>query len=384
MNSNSYLRTEKLFKVGFLGGGYDSAVGRAHKIAVEMDDLFEVVTGCFSLNNESNIKTATHYHIESERTYLNIDNLIKSENSKIDALVILTPTDQHKDQVIRAVSAGIPVICEKALVASSEDALAVKNQLDKCSGFLAVTYNYTGYPMLRELKYIIETGRLGDVQQINIEMPQEGFSRLDKTGKPIVPQNWRLKDEYVPTVSLDLGIHIHNVVSFLVRKRPLRVASLSGSYGNYNQITDSINCIAEYEDGISANIWYGKTAIGYRNGLRVRVFGSKGGAEWLQTDPEILYFSDCFGNRYTVDRASPDIEIANMERYTRFKAGHPAGFVEAFANYYVDIADQLSNYLSGKKPSNSYVFGIDEALNGIVFLEAISDSVKTMDWVEVQ
>ena len=164
---------------------------------------------------------------------------------------------------------NVPIICEKALVTCSEEATDIRALLLERAGFLAVTYNYTGYPMIRELRQMIAQGRFGKIQQIHIEMPQEGFARMGNNGNPIVPQDWRLHDGPVPTISLDLGVHLHMMVRFLTGEKPMEVAATSNTYGNFAQITDNVSCIARYTNNLNCNIWYSKTALGYRNGLKL-------------------------------------------------------------------------------------------------------------------
>jgi predicted dehydrogenase len=373
----------KKISVAFLGGAYNSAVGKVHRIAIEMDQRFELVAGCFSRDSEENSKTAELYGVGEDRIYASIDDLLKNEKSQLDAIVILTPQDQHMDQVLDCLDAGLPVVCEKALVASVRDALAIRDRLAETGGFLAVTYNYTGYPMFRELGEMIRQDKLGKIQQIHIEMPQEGFSKLALDGSPIVPQDWRLRDEKIPTISLDLGVHLHMAISFLTNEKPEKLVAVGDSLGNFSQITDNIICTAKYTNNLTCNIWYSKTAFGYRNGLKVRVFGDKGSGEWFQDNPEYLNIADEYGRKFILDRASPDAKISNEDRYTRFKAGHPAGFIEAFANYYCDIADALDQYRRNNSTANPYVFGIDEALEGIMMLEAIAESCSSCSWVEL-
>ncbi|WP_414159395.1 Gfo/Idh/MocA family protein [Pseudomonas sp. BNK-45] len=375
---------KRKLKVAFLGGGFDSAVGRAHRAAIEMDQRFEVVSGCFSRKPEVSSSTALKYRIDPERSYSDLDQFLSNETRKIDAVAIMTPQDQHADHVIRCLEAGLPVICEKALVGSVEEAISIREKLLSSQGFLAVTYNYTGFPILRELKYMIQRGHLGKIQQVQIEMPQEGFARLGAGGLPLIPQEWRLQDNQIPTLSLDLGVHIHMMIRFLTGERPLEVVSTSKSYGNFKKVTDSISCLSNYSNDLTCNIWYSKSALGYRNGLKLRVFGSNGSAEWIQENPEHLNMADNSGNRLLVDRASNNINISNQPRYTRFKAGHPAGFIEAFANYYYDVADALECYLLKKgSHSQEYVFGINESLEGLQMLEAISRSSINKCWEKV-
>lgn len=369
--------------VAFFGGGVNSAVGRAHRAAIEMDGRFAVVAGAFSRDAAINGETAREYGVAAERTYDGLDTLLHAEAERIDAIVVLTPTDCHVEHVLRCLEARAPVICEKALACTPQQSRTILDAAVRSNAFLAVTYNYTGYPILRELRRMMRSGELGRIEQIHIEMPQEGFSRRDANGNPIKPQAWRLRDTGVPTVSLDLGTHVHSIVGFLTGEHPVELISTSDNFGNFKNIVTNVVCTARYTGDLLCNIWYGKTALGYRNGLRVRVFGEKGAAEWFQQDSEYLSYADNRGRKMTLDRASPEIELANEYRYTRFKAGHPTGFIEAFANYYADVADALCVHLDGGDAANPYVLGVDVAHEGLQMLEAMAESAVSRSWVSV-
>ncbi|MBU2760473.1 Gfo/Idh/MocA family oxidoreductase [Acidithiobacillus sp. RW2] len=372
------------FKVAFLGGAYESAVGRVHRTALEMDQHFELVAGCFSRNKEANKLSAIWYGIDPDRTYNTLVELLLAETCNIDAIVILSPQDQHAQHILACLDAEVPVICEKALVATVDEAVSIQKKLSSNNGFLVVISNYTGYPILRELKHMIEQNVFGSIQQLHMEMPQEGFSRLDADGAPVIPQEWRLRDGPIPTISLDLGVHLHMMARFLTGERPNEVIAVSDSNGNFKQVTDNVSCLIKYSNNLNCNVWYSKTALGYRNGLKLRVFGEKGSAEWVQENPEYLQMADDSGGRFIIDRASKGIKIANQSRYTRFKAGHPAGFIEAFANYYYDIANALECYLTGNCCfKHEYIFSIDESLEGLRMLNAIAKSSIRKCWETV-
>ncbi len=374
---------EKL-KIAFLGGAINSAVGSAHYSAIRLVNQFELVAGCFSLDKEFNQRTAEQYHVGLNRIYNNIDELIEKEKNNLNAIVVLTPTDQHAEHVIKFIRNNIPVICEKALACTISEAENIKRELEKNKGYLSVIYNYLGYPVFRELRYLILNGNLGKIHHIQIEMPQEGFDRVDTDGNPIVPQTWRLHDGIIPTISLDLGVHLHIMIKYLTGEKPLGVTALSKSFGNFQTVKDDISCIIEYSNDIVCNMWYSKIAIGNRNGLKLRIYGEQGSAEWLQEDPEHLKLADNRGKRWTLDRGSNDAKVCNQPRYSRFKAGHPAGFIEAFANYYTDIAGSLQSYNQNKTAYlNDDCFGITEALEGLHLLDTITRASSSKTWEEI-
>jgi predicted dehydrogenase len=369
--------------IGFIGGGINSAVGNTHRIASQMDNRMKLVAGCFSTHQEINYETGKKWGVKESRIYDSWNELLEKEKGKLDAVCILTPTNIHSEMVIKALEMGYAVICEKAMGKNLNEAKRICDAAKKNKSFLAVTYNYTGYPMLRELKNMVETGKLGKISQIQIEMPQEGFARLDKNGNKPTPQKWRLEDGEIPTVSLDLGVHLHHIVYFLTQEKPIEVAALQSSYGHFKNVMDNVMSIARYTNDISVQVWYTKSAIGNRNGLKVRIYGEKAGAEWYQMNPEEIKYTDKNGRREIMDRAS-SVTISDELRYNRFKSGHPAGFIEAFANYYYDIAKDLEEYKETGEMVSKYVFGCDIAKDGLEMLEAIEKAASNKTWEKVK
>lgn len=375
--------TDKVIRLAFIGGGINSAVGMCHKIAAQMDGRFIIKSGCFSRHNEINLKTAEQWNIQKRHLYETPEDLLENEKDNVDIIVVLTPTPSHFKLVTAAIKAGYDVICEKSLATSSKEIDSINKVVKKHNAFLMVTYNYTGYPMLRELYTLIKQEKLGKINQIQIEMPQEGFARLDKKGEPVKPQDWRLHDSKVTTISLDLGIHLVHMINFLSGKDPIEVVSTQASHGHFNEITDNIMCIARYTDELLCQIWYSKTALGESNGLKVRVYGDKSSAEWYQMKPEHLTINNQFGEKQIMTRASCSAHESTIEHYNRFKAGHPAGFLEAFANHYYDLADSYIEFLEKGSTSSPWVFSSEVARDGIAMLEAIATSSEKHQWQKI-
>ena len=375
--------TSEPLKLGFIGGALNSAVGETHKICSQMDNRWALTSGCFSRHAELNRYTAEMWGVNQSRVYANYLDLFEAEKNRLDAIAVLTPTPSHAEIVIAALEHGYPVICEKALAKSVEEAVRIEEARKRVNGYLAVTYNYTGYPMVRELREVIRRGDLGDLQQIHVEMPQEGFLRLNDSDSVSTPQDWRLKDHKIPTLSLDLGVHVHHMVNFLSAERPIELVALGSSNGVFENITDNTMCIARYTGDLDCQFWYGKTSLGHSNGLRVRVYGNEGSAEWFQLHPEELLLHNRKGGEFVLKPSSSDLIVAGEDRYNRFKPGHPTGFIEAFANLYYDLADSLSRYKANENHESSWVFGAEVALEGLSMLEAIAESAKAHSWQPV-
>ena len=184
-------------------------------------------------------------------------------------------------------------------------------------------------------------------------------------------------------MSLDLGIHTHHLVQFLLESEPEAVVATQSHHGLITNVVDYVSCLAKYPDDVDVNMWFGKCSLGSRNGLRIRVYGELASCEWLQANPEELRFADREGHIRILDRASPGTLVAGDVRYTRFKAGHPAGFIEAFANLYWDLADSLIAHQETGKFDSEFVFGAVHAARGLAMMESISNSSLTGSWQRV-
>jgi predicted dehydrogenase len=283
----------------------------------------------------------------------------------------------HYENIRTLLECKIPVICEKPLVSTVDEAETLKSLAKE--SFLVVTNNYSGYPMLRELKARIERGDFGDIINIRLQMPQETFMRPPKNIN--YPQPWRLNDGSIPMICLDLGVHLHHLMVFLTGKEPLKVMAEFNSFSKY-KVIDDVNIWLEFDDSSKASMWMSKSALGHRNGMAVDVFGTKGSASWVQMKPEILNLAYFDGTKSVVDRGCECL-VANLPRYARMTSGHPAGFIEAFANLYYDIADTLTQFKDHGTWSNPYVFGLEHALNGLKMFNQAGKAHETPNWVEV-
>lgn len=374
-------------RVAFLGGGIDSAVGGAHMAAIALDQKFQVVAGCFGRDSTINSQSGERYRIRPERVHSSAESLLAAERESIDAVVILTPTDQHFDHVRLCLEHGLPVICEKSLTSTVEESRELASIVHKTQGFLSVIFNYTGYPMLREIREFIRSGRLGSLHQLNVEMPQEGFLRTDGNMQPIRVQDWRLQAQVpIPVVSLDLGVHLHSIISFLTGQQPLSVVAQTRSRGHFNGVADNVMALVQCSNDLDVQMWFSKTALGYRNGLRIEAFGDRGSVSWVQENPEEFSFADNLGNRRRYDRGCMELTVCREDRYQRFKAGHPSGFIEALANYYWDVDLALREYQCGTGARffpASPVFHERHALEGMQLMQAIQSSSLSRLWVDL-
>ena len=368
-------------KAAFLGGGINSAAGNAHYCAITLDGAFDLVAGCFSRNPEINAATAKKYNVADGRYWTDWKEALKREKDNIDVVVVLTPTPHHYEIARYCILNGYPVICEKSLAMNVENARELLQITREKNGFLVVTYNYTGYPMLRELKRMIAGGGLGKIVHFQALMPQEGYLRKDSKGDKFKPQQWRLADNKIPLIHLDLAVHLHEIIYYLTGLKPYEVISDQSAKGFYENVTDNVECLVRYENDVGGHLWFSKSALGYRNGLKVEIFGSEASAAWVQSNPEEITVSYADGRRVIVDGGYSGVIVSGG--YNRFKAGHPAGFIEASANVYKDIALALADYKRAGTWSSDEIFGVELVLDGMLFFEAMVNSAVSGRWERV-
>ncbi len=368
----------KPLKLGFIGGALDSAVGYAHFSSCMMDKRWNLVAGAFSTDERANREAGKTYKISTRRIYGDWRNMLVREMGFLDAVAVLTPTPSHYEIVTECLKQGLPVICEKALATNSNEIRVMEKIRKEHMGFLAVTYNYSGYPMVRELRNIIRKGTLGRILHFQAEMPQEGYRRVDGAGNKLHPQEWRLHDGSVPIIYVDLAVHLHHLIHYLVEQKPIEVVADQTTCGWFDVI-DNVSCLCRYTDDISGQMWFSKSALGFRNGLKIRICGSDASAEWVQANPEELMICHADGRREIRDRGA-DSHVASLPRYTRFKVGHPAGFIEAFANLYVDISECLRAFQRTGKWESQEVFNAELALEGLCMFEAMVRSASSKQW----
>jgi len=369
-------------KIAFIGGGCNSAVGYAHYCASHLDGACQLVAGAFSRDERINAISARQYAVPPKAVFADWRELIAQSKRHLDALVVLTPTPSHEEIVCAALQAGLSVICEKSLTQDVESALRIEQVAKKSSAKLLVSYNYSAYPMVRELRARIASGQLGKIRHLQVEMPQEGFVRLQEGGKRPSPQQWRLVDGAIPTIHLDLTTHLHHLVYFLTAKHPDQVFADHNSFGWFDTVIDDATAVVKYEDDITCRYWVSKASLGYKNGLSIRVAGDLGSASWVQGIPEELNLNFVDGRREIVERGSPCLVGNNLE-YNRFKAGHPAGFIEAFANLYRDFASALRYPESKQGVDVLRDYGLAPALEGLQLMQAMSQSHQNKQWIQL-
>lgn len=375
---------KEALRIGFIGGSLKSAIGNVHRISCQMDAKFTLVSGCFSRTPTIGELTGREWGIARERVYSNIDEFVAAEANHLDAVAVLTPPQFHAEIIVQLIRNGIAVISEKPLTSSVAEALLIKSVLDSSEKRLFVTFNYTGYPMVRELRARIQRGDLGRLTHIRITMQQESYVRQDSTGIVVPPQKWRLQDGLIPTVSLDLGMHVIQLQRFLYDDSATVVHSRASSFGAFPEVIDDVDIHYKLQSGVEVHGWWGKSSLGYANGLSVEVFGSEASGRWVQTEPEYLQLRTSTGETLVLHRGSSCCVEGSRLRYQRFKAGHPSGFIEAFANLYRDFAGELLPELPEDHYHPSRELNFQQSLEILTLLELASESAASGRDVDVR
>ena len=366
-----------------LGGGINSAVGRVHRSALWLCEReIIILNGVFS--REEDIQAESHRTWYAKDAVMHIDFkslLHQYKASAKDVIVlVLLPSPDHFDAVMLALSLGYSVICEKPGCTSHEQALYIRDCIRSNNSFFRTTFNYCGYPMLREIRAMLESECLGELRQIRIEMPQEGLVRPPLVqGVKQAPQKWRLSDGSIPTVCLDLGVHLYHMLAYLTGNQFDPIFSQFSNHTSYSEILDTMNTLfISRNTALEGSMWITKSAIGYRNGLEVKVFGTEGSLAWKQTESERIEYAPQRGHTQIIERGA-DCVVAQQKRYERMKPGHPAGFIEAFSNLYMDIADEYYNWkysLHCGADTDTHLLGIESVCNVMAFFEECSTYIR--------
>ncbi len=357
-------KINKPLKLSFIGGGINSSIGKMHLLSSQLEKNFEIVSGFFSRNIKDNIRSQKEYIISRDRIYNNLIELVENEMNLVDFFVILTPTPNHFEVLKYLISKNVNIICEKPILSNLKEVKIIQSKLKNYKKKIYVTYNYTGYPAIREIQQIINKKKLGKLLSYNLFMTQESFLRNQSKDQKL--KNWRKYDGEISNLYLDLGIHLYNLSFFLLNIKPQSVFSDNIYYKN--KLSDS-KIFLNYSNGTKGLFWISKSSIGNKNDLRIELFFENCSIKWSQNDLEFIYINLPNGSQKRIDR-SVNSKVFNNNRYNRYRMGHPSGFLEAFSNIYQDIADDFLN----KK--NTYTFNEDNSFSGLKFLNYCEQSAK--------
>jgi predicted dehydrogenase len=365
-----FKQLKKPLKLAFIGGGINSSIGKIHFIASQLDKNFSVEAGFFSRNKKTNIKTQKQYNINFNRIYNNLNILLINEIKKIDLFVILAPTPNHFKILKKLVIKNVNIIIEKPILSDFEEVKKLRRYMKGFNKKIYVVHNYTGYPAIREIQELVKKKKFGKLLNFKLQMVQESFLRKQRKDQKV--KEWRRSDHKIPNLFLDLGIHLFNLSYFLTDMMPVSVLC---DVQKIKKLVSDAKILLEYKNKTKAMFWISKSSLGSRNDLIIELFFEKCSIKWSHEEFESISINYPNGMKEKIDR-SLQYKLFNENRYNRYRMGHPAGFIEAFANMYEDIARDFLNQ------KNNYVFDYSHAFKGIKFFDICTKSFKKQKWLK--
>ena len=381
-------KTGGRIRLGMVGGGEGAFIGAVHRLAARMDDHYEFVAGALSATPEKARRSGEALALASERIYDDFESMAKAEAKRkdgIEAVAIVTPNHAHAGPVLAFLAAGVHVICDKPLALSLAEAKKIEKAAEKSGKIFALTHNYTGYPLVRRMREMVRSGLLGTLRVVQAEYPQDWLSEsLEKTGQKQAAWRTDPKRSGAGGAIGDIGTHAYQLADYVTGLAVKELQAELTSFGEGRTLDDDARMNLRYANGAKGSIWVSQVAPGNENGLRLRVYGTKGGLHWVQANPNELFYSPLGKPTQILTRGGPDSGEA-AARVTRVPPGHPEGYLEGFANIYSEVALAIKAARSGKKPPKGVEFpGVADGVKGMAFIEACVKSSKANGkWVAV-
>ena len=376
-------------RYGMVGGGQGAFIGAVHRLAMRMDDHYELVAGALSSTAEKAAVSGAELGLAGDRSYSDYKAMAKAEAGRADGIemvAIVTPNHMHFPVAKAFIEAGIHVVCDKPLSLNLKEAKQLEALLKKHPKVIfALTHNYSGYPMIRQAQAMVARGDLGEIRLVQGEYPQDWLTTdLEKTGQKQAAWRTDPKRSGAGGCVGDIGTHTYQLATFVTGLKLDELSCELTSFVKGRKLDDNVQAMLRFKGGAKGSIWASQVAVGHENGLKLRVYGTKGGIEWVQADPNYLWFTPFGGERRLITRggAGAGPEAA---RVTRIPSGHPEGYLEGFANIYTEVAKAIMAARSGKKPPKEVQFpGIEDGVAGMAFIEAcVKSSSKNGKWVKV-
>ncbi|MBS1118455.1 MAG: oxidoreductase [Deltaproteobacteria bacterium] len=374
-------------RLGMVGGGQGANIGGVHRLAARMDDQYVLVAGALSSQPARAQASAAEIGLATDRSYATYEEMALAEAKRpdgIEVVAIVTPNNMHAPIARAFLAAGIHVICDKPLTTSTADARDLVAATKRSGKIFALTYNNTGYPMVRQARAMVAAGELGQIRVIQAEICQDWLTEpLEATGQK--QASWRTDPKQSGGGAIgDIATHAYSLVCFV---SGLTLDSLCADLTTFvdgRQVDDNNNILLRFNGGARGMLWASQVAPGNENGLRLRIYGTKGGLDWFQEEPNQLWASTLWQPPRRITRGGPGSGPA-AERITRVPPGHPEGYLEGFANIYSEVAHAIRAARDGKAPDSDVVFPtVEDGLVGMEFVEAaLASSSKGATWVKL-
>ena len=378
------MKTKK-FSLGIVGGGPKSWIGHVHRISARFDNIYEIVAGVFSRNSKLSINFGKKLGIQKDRCYSNFIEMANKESKRKDGIQvvsIMTPPSSHQIIAEKFIDNNINIISDKPFAGNLEQAKKLYKKIKSNKKIkYALTHNYSAYPMVREAKVLVEKGKLGRVEYINVEYIQDwsGGSKINsKNAKKKL--KWKIDRKIVgiSAVLNEIGTHAYHLATYISGLRGDKVLADIKQISKKIQMDDNAQVMINFTNGAKGMFWTSVMAKGGVYGLRIRIFGTKGSLEWVQNDPNYLKLNPGKGAVKYLERGFHNAKIS--KKFSRIKFGHPEGYLDAFANIYNEFANSLKN----KSKKRYFYPNEDEGLETAKFINACKVSSKNKKWEKIK
>lgn len=385
-------RQGRKIRMGMIGGSLEAFIGAVHRRGSQLDGEIELVCGAFSSSAEKSKATGAALYLEPSRVYGSYEEMILQEKAlpegeRMDFVSIVTPNHLHFPAAKMALENGFHVVCDKPATLNLAEAKELKKIIEASGLIFALTHNYTGYPMIKEAKHLVDSGELGEIRKVIVEYPQGWLIDLvEATGQKQAA--WRTDPARCGAAGAvgDIGTHAENLAEYITGLHIDELCADLTIFVDGRQLDDDGNILIHYNNGARGVLHCSQICNGEENDLNIRVYGSKAGIVWHQMDPNTLIIKSRDGGSRTI-RTNVGNLSAQAQAHTRQPAGHPEGYVETFANIYRNFAFALRARWEGKEQDPLYDFpGIDEGIKGMAFIENVVRSSKdnTNKWTKFE
>ena len=378
------MNTNKL-SLGIVGGGPKSWIGHVHRISARFDDKYEIVAGVFSRNSKLSVSFGKTLGISKDRCYSTFKEMALKEskrNDGIQVVSIMTPPSSHQIIAEKFIEKNINIISDKPFAGNLDQAKKLYKKIKSNKKIkYALTHNYSAYPMVREAKVLIEKGKIGKIEYVNVEYIQDwsGGTKINvRNAKKKL--KWKIDNKIVGASAVlnEIGTHAYHLATYISGLKGEKIFADIKQISKKIKMDDNAQVMINFTNGAKGMFWTSVMAKGGVYGLRIRVFGSKGSLEWVQNDPNYLKLNPDKGAVRYLERGFHNAELS--KKFSRIKFGHPEGYLDAFANIYREFAESLKN----KSKKRYFYPNEDEGLETAKFINACKISSKNKRWVKIK
>jgi predicted dehydrogenase len=383
---------KRKLRMGMVGGGLTSFIGPVHRKAAGIDGEIELVCGAFSIIPGESKATGEALYLDPSRVYETYPEMFEAEKKmppekRIDFVSVVTPNHVHFGPSKMALESGFHVIVEKPISFNLDEAKSLQKLVAKTGLILGLTHTYTGYPLVKEAKAMVAAGKFGKIRKVYVEYPQGWLSTLlEGTGN--MQASWRTdpKQSGMGGAIGDIGTHAANLAEYIIGSEITEICALLNTVVKGRLLDDDSSMLLKFASGATGVLLATQVAAGEENNLNIRVYGEKGGLEWKQEDPNTMILK-WLGRPKEIIRAGQAYLSDDAKRFTRTPAGHPEGYLEAFANIYREFTKAVRDYKPGKKFNLAKydIPGVDDGVRGMTFVQtAVKSSGSNRKWTKLK